>query len=269
MGWGLSLEAATTAFSIAMWVLFASLVVGASAAVVMVFTGLVKGRRCEVLGTPSGQSLSGSPFDTGTPIPKSRTPYEDIVRPNGLIGQSQSEFRTGHGEAAAAPSANAATSGRAAETDHKVNETYPDRVSSEASLAPRTIDATGKLVLLSRLSRFKDTGLDVLVYSRNSADAFPLAAMLSESLETAGWNVRIWHTSTAESVRGLLVQTRRGSDQTVQDPGVKLMLALQEVGLAARGFQSFDSNDMSDNAAASAWKKDMMAPIRLLIGRRA
>src|SRR4051794_20068952 len=116
---------------------------------------------------------------------------------------------------------------RAAKTGNQARQTNLADVSLETSLARRNIGSAEKLVLISRLSRFKDMELDVLV---DSGGELALATMICEALKAAGWNVRIWQTSAVGFVRGLLVQTRRGADQTVQDPGVKLMLALQEVG---------------------------------------
>jgi hypothetical protein len=226
MGASLSLEAESTAFWIAFAALFAAFVVGACAAVVMVFASVMKRHRGDLLRVEPPQLVAGV-----------RSEYSHAV----------------------------AAGGRAAETDSTspANATSP---SLGISLAPRNIDVAGKLVLLSRLSRFKGTELDVLVYRGGRTDAFPVARMVAEALETAGWSVRIWNTSTAPSARGLLVQTRRGADATVQEPGVKLMLALQEAGLGARAFQPFEPDDVSNNASGEAWTKDMTAPIRLLIG---
>ena len=225
MAVALSFETATIVFPIATWVLFAALGVGGGAAVVMVFASLERGPRSVLRESTGEVAWSSSGAD-----------------------------------AAAARPAIAAADERAA----KAEDAGFARGSLKASLAPRNIGDTGKHVLISRLSRFRGTRLDVLV-DGGGPDALPLATMLCEALETAGWNVRIWQTSTARPVRGLLVQTRRGSDQTVQDPGVKLMLALQEVGLGARALQPFDPEEISESATDTFWK-EKTAPMRLLVG---
>jgi hypothetical protein len=46
------------------------------------------------------------------------------------------------------------------------------------------------------------------------------------------------------------------------------MLALQEVGLAARGFESFHSDDLPDDNGVIAWQNRKLAPIRLMIGAK-
>ena len=222
----LSFETATIVFPIATWVLFSALGVGGGAAVVMVFASLERGPR-SVLRESAGE----------------------------VAGPS-----SGADAAAARPAITAAD-----ERTAKADDAGFARGSLKASLASRNIGDTAKLVLISRLSRFRGTRLDVLV-DGGGPDALPLATMLCEALETAGWSVRIWQTSsTARPVRGLLVQTRRGSDQTIQDPGVKLMLALQEVGLGARALQPFDPDEISESATDTFWK-EKTAPMRLLVG---
>ena len=201
MGLDLPHATASVAFSIARWTLFAALIFGAGAAAVMVIAGLAKGRRRDVLQFAQlqfaqlqfAQAAGGQQSDTG-----------------------QSNSKSGINDTAAMRGAIARVS----------------LCPLEANLPSRTIDAAGRLVLISRLSRFKGTELDILVYGGESADALRLAKALWEALGMGGWNVRIWNTSTTRSVRGLLVQTRRGSGQTVQEPGVKLLLALQEAGWA-------------------------------------
>jgi hypothetical protein len=223
MGLGLPLETASIAF-IARWTLSAALVVGAGAGAVMVFAGLAKGRRRDVL--QFAEAVAGPQLDTGRSDSKSGIDVTVATR-DALAGVSFGSL--------------------------------------EADRASRAIHAEGRLVLISRLSRFKGTELDVLVYSE-SADALLLARAVWDAVGMAGWNVRIWNKPTARSVRGLHVQTRRGSDQTVQDPGVKLMLALQEAGLGARASQPFDPNDPPDDGTGPAFESGMIAPIRLLIG---
>ena len=88
------------------------------------------------------------------------------------------------------------------------------------------------------------------MFYADSADALPLAITISQTLEAAGWSVRIWNGPAGQSIRGLRVQTREGADRTVQEPGVRLMLALQEIGLAARGFELFRS-EISQTIAES------------------
>ena len=225
MGLDLPLETASVAFSIARWTLFAALIFGAGAAAVMVFAGLAKGRRRNVL--QFAQAAGGQQSDTGQSNSKSGINATAAMR-GAIAGVSFGPLG--------------------------------------ANLASRTIDAAGRLVLISRLSRFKGTELDILVYGGESADALRLAKALWEALGMGGWNVRIWNTSTTRSVRGLLVQTRRGSGQTVQEPGVKLLLALQEAGLGARASRPFDINDVAADATGRGLERGMMAPIRLLIG---
>ena len=67
------------------------------------------------------------------------------------------------------------------------------------------------------------------MFYADSADALPLAITISQTLEAAGWSVRIWNGPPGQSVRELRVQTREGAGRTVQEPGVRLMLALQEL----------------------------------------
>jgi hypothetical protein len=135
-------------------------------------------------------------------------------------------------------------------------------------LERRSIDGAGKNVLLARLSRFSGTELDILVFYADSADALPLAITISQALEAAGWSVRIWNGPAGQTIRGLRVQTREGTDRTVQEPGVQLMLALQEIGLATRGYESFRSDHLPDDNGIMAWQNRKLAPIRLTIGAK-
>jgi hypothetical protein len=46
------------------------------------------------------------------------------------------------------------------------------------------------------------------------------------------------------------------------------MLALQEIGLATRGFESFRSDHIPDDGGITAWQNRKLAPIRLMIGAK-
>lgn len=246
----LPLETVSAAFSIAKWTLFAALFVGAAAAIVMLFTGLIKGRRRDVLRAQFAQTAV---------VPRA-VPAKAAFKSIESNTQTRKAIRSADNDATAAQTAMAAASALSPEID--------PTASLGSNVAGQNAGAAEKLVLISRLSRFRGTGLDVFVYSGSSADVLPVARMVSEALRIAGWNVRVWNTAAVLSDRGLLVQTRFGADRTVQDPGVKLMLALQEVGLSARASQPFDPNEAAGNAIDPALKQEMIAPIRLLIGSR-
>jgi hypothetical protein len=188
----------------------------------------------------------------------------EIVEPRSLIeadnfesipGPTSYEFRIGSGQSAA-------------EAPHTAEQAELPLASPKTRHVRRSVDVSGKGVLVARLSRFKGTGLDILVFYADSTDALPLAITISQALETAGWNVRIWNGPPGQSVGGLLVQTREGADQTIQEPGVQLMLALQEIGLATRAIDSFGSDLPSDDWGAIGWENRKFASIRLMIGAK-
>jgi len=235
---GLSLETASAVYFIAIWTLRTTIAVGAVASIVMLVAGEITQRISRLDSEAAG-------------------PYSSIE-----IGSLESIPDSSSDKLRDAPDRHAA------DADQIAEQAELPLVSFETRVAPRSIDLAGKSILIARLSRFNGTELDILVFYADSADALPLAITISQTLEAAGWSVRIWNGPPGQSVRELRVQTREGAGRTVQEPGVRLMLALQEVGLAARGFESFHSDDLPDDNGVIAWQNRKLAPIRLMIGAK-
>jgi hypothetical protein len=228
---GLSLETASAVYFIAIWTLRATIVVAVVASIAMFVAGKITQHK--------------SRLDS-----KAAAPQSSI-------------------EISSSDASRAKPDQRPADVHPIAEQAELPLVSSETRPERRSIDGVGKSILIARLSRFSSTELDILVFYADSADALPLAITISQTLEAAGWSVRIWNGPLDQSIRGLRVQTREGADRAVQEPGVQLMLALQEIGLAARGFESFRSEHLlPDDSGVMAGQNRKLAPIRLMIGAK-
>jgi hypothetical protein len=161
---------------------------------------------------------------------------------------------------------------RAAEATKAAEAEKLERLKLEAKLAPRSLTQKEQEAISASLTQFKDTSLDVFIYGGGSADALPLAGMISSALTKAGWNVRIWNTiSPGRWVRGVLVQTREGSDQSIEARAVALILSLRNIlGNGVSGYEHFPISDVAPEGGIMGppWDGKKQAPIRMLIGSK-
>lgn len=100
---------------------------------------------------------------------------------------------------------------------------------------------------------------DVFIYGGGSADAVPLAGMIHQALENAGWNVRVWNTmSPMRWVRGVLVYSQVGATAEQKVIVEKLIAALRSLGIAAGPFEQFpiDPNPPEGGIMGPAWTGD-------------
>lgn len=147
------------------------------------------------------------------------------------------------------------------------------RLKLEEQLAPRSLSSDQQASLTAALAQFKGTALDILIYGGGSADALPLAGMISDALTAAGWHVRIWNTiSPVRWVRGILVQTRASSDGAVENPAVALILALRtSLGDGVSGYEQFPADEKQppeSGLMGPGWEMDKVASIRMMVGSK-
>jgi hypothetical protein len=117
------------------------------------------------------------------------------------------------------------------------------RLNLEEKLAPRLISKGGKETLRTKLSIFKGTSVDILIYGGGSSDALPLADAINEVLQSAGWNVRTRSPiGSVRWVKGVLVAIRSGSDSTVAGRAAQLIDALNAVGIETGVYEQFSGD---------------------------
>jgi len=145
------------------------------------------------------------------------------------------------------------------------------RLKLEEKLAPRSLNRNQQEILRNKVSLFKNMSIDIFIYGGGSQDALPLAGMIGEALEGAGWTVKVWNTmAPMRWVRGVLVSTRAGADRTIEGPAVQLILTLRELGIDTGGHQQFtETRDPPESGIMGpTWEADKQAPIRMLVGSK-
>jgi len=157
----------------------------------------------------------------------------------------------------------------AAQANQRAEQERLARVKIEERLAPRSLTTEQEAGLRSQLSQFPGASVDIFIYGGGSDDALPLAGMISGSLQSAGWNVRVWNTiSPGRWYRGVGVSTRADADRGVENVAGSLIGALAAAGIAVGRLDQFASNELPDTLNGPPWDTKNVAAIRMVIGSK-
>ena len=119
------------------------------------------------------------------------------------------------------------------------------RIKLEDQLAPRRLDEKAGAAIRDRLTAFSGMRLDMIVCGE-PFDILEFSPQLYKSLTDAHWKVTPWTTIGNDLVvRGVAIETRSGSDQTIEFAADALIAVLNKHNITAARKPSFSTGEAS------------------------
>lgn len=156
---------------------------------------------------------------------------------------------------------------RAAEATLKAEQERTARLKLEEKLAPRMLSQDAALALVQKLTQFKGSSLDIVVYPTGTSDIGPLQDQLTRIFRAAGWTVRRWSMLGTEFVVGVGIAVSPGATSADRSLADMIVQELSASGIAAGRAADLVDNSFPIPATGPAPVGDI-APLRMSVGTK-
>ena len=156
---------------------------------------------------------------------------------------------------------------RAAEANQKAEAERLARIQLEVRLAPRMLVAEQQQRIISKLSSFHGSAVDIIICGTGS-DIGPLSEAISAALERASWHVRKWSAMGGITATGILIQTADSSTAETEAAADGIVAALNSEGILSGRWDRFKGTDVPAPLTGPEWDANNVAQIRMLLSTK-